>query len=107
LAALFACDVFFFVSGNRLSLHIALFVIAAMISLVGGRVIPAFTVAALRQRGEKVVQTDQLKMDIAALVSWAVLALVLVLAGSERLSTRLSETAYPRQSGMPCTHLPE
>lgn len=85
LAALFACDVFFFVSGNRLSLYIALFVIAAMISLVGGRVIPAFTVAALRQRGEKVVQTDQLKMDIAALVSWAVLALVLVLAGSENV----------------------
>ncbi len=83
LSALFACDISFMLSENRLYLHIALLMIAAMISLIGGRVIPAFTVAALRKRGMKIYQTDQMKMDIAAFVSLAILALLLVIIGAD------------------------
>lgn len=83
LSALFVCDLCFLLSESRLYLHIALLMIAAMISLVGGRVIPAFTVSALRQRGEKVFQTDQAKIDIIAVASLVVLAFLLVFAGFE------------------------
>ena len=82
LSALFACDISFLMSENRLYLHIALLMIAAMISLVGGRVIPAFTVSALRLRGIKLYQTDQMRTDIAALASLVILALLLVFTGA-------------------------
>ncbi|MBK7362548.1 MAG: NnrS family protein [Micavibrio sp.] len=82
LSVLFACDVIFLFSENRTPLYVALFMIVIMISLVGGRVIPAFTVGALRQKGKKLYQTDQRKMDVAAVVSLAALALILVSFGS-------------------------
>lgn len=82
LLALFACDVIFLLSENRTPLYVALLMIMVMISLIGGRVIPAFTVGALRQKGKKLYQTDQRKMDVAAVVSLAALAPILVFFGS-------------------------
>jgi uncharacterized protein involved in response to NO len=57
--------------------------IMIMISLIGGRIIPAFTVGALRQSGNKLYQTDQRKMDVAALMSLIALALILALFGPD------------------------
>ena len=82
LSVLFACDVLFLLSENRIPLYVALLMIVIMISLIGGRVIPAFTVGALRQKRKKLYQTDQRKMDVAAVASLAALALILVFFGS-------------------------
>lgn len=80
LSVLFGCDVWFFISGDLTALYAALMMILMMISLIGGRVIPAFTVAELRRRGVKAFQTDQMKMDVAALVSLVAVTLCLVYA---------------------------
>ncbi len=69
LSVMFACDIWFMISGNISALHAALMMILMMISLIGGRIIPAFTVAALRRKGIMVFQTEQTKMDVAALAS--------------------------------------
>lgn len=80
LSALFACDLWFFLSGNLQALYAAMMMILMMVSLIGGRVIPAFTVAALRQRGIMAFQTDQMKMDAAALVSLIAVTVSLIVA---------------------------
>ena len=80
LSALFGCDLWFLVSGDIAALYVALTMILMMVSLIGGRVIPAFTVAALRRRGIRAFQTDQMKTDMLALASLAVVALCLVFA---------------------------
>jgi len=46
----------------------AVFVILMVISIVGSRVIPAFTVGALRQRGHNIVQKSQYRLDILAML---------------------------------------
>jgi len=81
LTVLLICEIAFFAGGNILPLYIAVLVILAMISLIGGRIIPAFTVAALRRRGEEAFQTPQPKTDIAALLSIIAVALALVFYG--------------------------
>ncbi len=81
LSVLFACDLWFFISESRQPLYIALLMILIMISLIGGRVIPAFTVAALRRRGEEAYQNAQPKLDILALLSLVVLGLTWAFAG--------------------------
>lgn len=80
LSVLFACDLWFLISGNLSALYVALMMILIMVSLIGGRIIPAFTVAALRRRGIQAFQTDQRKMDVAALASLAAVTLCLVFA---------------------------
>ncbi len=80
LSVLFACDLWFLLSGNLSALHAALMMILIMVSLIGGRIIPAFTVAALRRRGIQTFQTDQKKMDMAALLSLLAVTLCLVFA---------------------------
>lgn len=80
LSVLFGCDVWFLISGDLTALYVALMMILMMISLIGGRVIPAFTVAELRRRGVKAFQTDQMKMDVAALASLVAVTLCLVYA---------------------------
>lgn len=80
LSVLFACNVWFLMSANLSALYIALMMILTMVSLIGGRIIPAFTVAALRRRGIQAFQTDQRKIDVAALASLAAVALCLVFA---------------------------
>lgn len=80
LGVLFACALWFAVgTGGRAPFYLALVMILMMISLVGGRIIPAFTVAALRRRGDIVFQTDQRGMDVAALLSLAATGLCLIL----------------------------
>lgn len=78
LTALFACDIRFFMTRSLSPLYGSLFIILMMISLIGGRIIPAFTVGALRMRGLKIFQTDQAKTDTAALVSLACTGVCLV-----------------------------
>ncbi|HRK98376.1 MAG TPA: NnrS family protein [Alphaproteobacteria bacterium] len=80
LSALFACDLWSLNTESRTPLYIALLMILTMVSLIGGRIIPAFTVAALRRSGVIASQTDQMKMDIAALLSLAATAICLVFA---------------------------
>lgn len=80
LLVLFACDLWFLTSQNLSALYVALMVVLMMVSLIGGRIIPAFTVAALRRRGIKAFQTDQMKMDMAALLSLVGVTLCLVFA---------------------------
>lgn len=86
LSVLFVCEIVFLITENRSPLYMALFMIIIMISLIGGRVIPAFTVGALRQRGNKLYQTDQRKMDIAALISLIALALILAFFGPDNVA---------------------
>ncbi len=80
LSILFICDVWSLNTGEKTPLYIALMMILIMVSLIGGRIIPAFTVAALRRSGISAFQTDQTKTDIAALISLAVTALCLIFA---------------------------
>lgn len=80
LSILFACDVWFLIGTDLTALYVALMMILVMVSLIGGRIIPAFTIAALRRRGIQAFQTDQPRMDIAALASLAAVALCLVFA---------------------------
>ncbi|MCB1550708.1 MAG: NnrS family protein [Alphaproteobacteria bacterium] len=80
LSALFACDLWSLNTESRTPLYIALLMILTMVSLIGGRIIPAFTVAALRRSGVIASQTGQMKMDIAALLSLAATAICLVFA---------------------------
>jgi len=83
LSILLACDLGFLITENRTPLYIAIMIIITMISLIGGRVIPAFTVAALRRRGEKAFQTPQGRMDILALTSLVCIVLTLVFVGTQ------------------------
>lgn len=78
LAVLFICDLWFLGTANLTALHVALMMILMMVSLIGGRIIPAFTVAALRRKGVDAYQTDQTKYDIAALISLIAVALCLI-----------------------------
>jgi len=78
LSLLFGCDTWFLMTSNLAALHAALMMILIMVSLVGGRIIPAFTVAALRRKGVEACQTDQPKLDMAALASLLGVALCLV-----------------------------
>ncbi|AGH97658.1 NnrS family protein [Micavibrio aeruginosavorus] len=80
LTILFGCDAWFMLTANMTPLYVALMMILMMVSLIGGRVIPAFTVAALRRQGIKAFQTDQPKMDIAALLSLVLVTITLVFA---------------------------
>lgn len=83
LTVLFVCDMAFLMTENRTPLYIAVLVIITMISLIGGRVIPAFTVAALRRRGEGAYQTPQNRLDILAFISLACIMLILAFQGTE------------------------
>lgn len=69
LAGLFVSDMAFMIQHDLKIMHITLLFILMMISVVGGRIIPAFTVAALRQRGQEVRVRDQKKLDGACLLS--------------------------------------
>lgn len=83
LTFLFTCNLVFFLTESRVPLYAAVMVIIAMISLVGGRIIPAFTVAAIRRRGTKVFQTPQNKTDAIAFISLLSIAAILLVWGKE------------------------
>lgn len=82
LLVLFICEIAYFVTGKIIPLYLAVFIILAMVSLIGGRVIPAFTVAALRRKGETAYPTPQPKADIAALLSLLAMAAALLVFGA-------------------------
>jgi len=83
LTILFVCDLLFFITEERGPLYAAIMIIITMISLVGGRIIPAFTVAALRREGKEAYQTPQNVLDVMALVSLIVIVFTLLLKGPQ------------------------
>lgn len=93
LGSLFLCDLWLFLSQDRKALYLAAFVIAAMISLIGGRIIPAFTVAALRRQGIAAFVTDQPRADKMAFLSLAVLGLMWIAPGPDHWAAALAAGA--------------
>jgi len=77
----------------RITAYATMLVVMAIISIVGSRIIPSFTVAGLRMRGEVVQQTDQSKTDIAALLLLLVLAVSVMTSGLESFATGLCAAA--------------
>lgn len=78
LGVLSASQICFLVFGVYAAIYVALMMIIMMISLVGGRIIPLFTIAVLKQGGADITPTPQPKWDIAALVSLVVTTACLV-----------------------------
>ena len=83
LTILCVCDLMFFFLEDMRPLYVALFVILTMVSLIGGRIIPAFTVSALRYYGHSVRSYDQTFLDIAALISLLLVMVALAFWGSD------------------------
>ena len=80
LLVLFACDIWFLKTGSKVPLYIALMMVLTMISLIGGRVIPAFTINALRRTGIQATQTPQPIVDKAAVASLIAVTVCLIVA---------------------------
>jgi len=87
LLALMSCNVAFYVTQDRLPLHLALLVIMTMISLVAGRIVPAFTVAAVRRTGQIVYQKEQPVLDKLCLLSMVLLIISFGFYGAENIVT--------------------
>lgn len=85
LTGLFFCNAAIYIWQDRLALYLALLIITAMVSLVGGRIIPAFTVGALRRRGLDRHITDQPRMDAAALISLVCLGAIAAVWGLDNM----------------------
>jgi uncharacterized protein involved in response to NO len=83
LSILLACDMVFLITKERTSLYVAVMIIVTLISLIGGRIIPAFTVDALEERGEEADETPQGKLDVLAILSLVLIILALVFAKQE------------------------
>jgi uncharacterized protein involved in response to NO len=80
LTVLFAADLCFLLTLSRTPLYVALMMILTMVSLIGGRIIPSFTVAALRRKGVMAFQTDQPRTDFIALITLIATTLALTFA---------------------------
>ena len=85
LLVLFACDIWFLKTGSTLPLYIALMMVLTMVSLIGGRIIPAFTVGALRRTGIVVNQTAQMTLDRIAVASLIAVTVCLIFVPGTRL----------------------
>lgn len=85
ITILLACQVGFYATGSMTAIHVALLVIMAMISLIGGRIIPSFTFAALRQRGILVQQLNQTPYDIAAVASLLIVMAAWIFLGLDSI----------------------
>jgi|TARA_B110000902_G_scaffold81414_1_gene96622 uncharacterized protein involved in response to NO len=85
LLVLFACDVWFLKTGSKMPLYIALMMVLTMVSLIGGRIIPAFTVGALRRTGIVVNQTAQMTLDRVAVASLIAVTVCLIFVPETRL----------------------
>jgi uncharacterized protein involved in response to NO len=86
LSILFACDMVFLITKERTSLYVAVMIVVTMISLIGGRVIPLFTVDALEERGEEAHETPQGKLDVLAVLSLVLIILALIFASEAVLA---------------------
>ena len=84
LSILLACDMVFLITKEKASLYVAVMIIVTMISLIGGRIIPAFTVDALQERGEEAHETPQGKLDVLAILSLVLIILALVFVKQEK-----------------------
>ncbi len=84
LSILLACDMVFLITKEKASLYVAAMIIVTMISLIGGRIIPAFTVDALQERGEEAHETPQGKLDVLAILSLVLIILALVFVKQEK-----------------------
>jgi uncharacterized protein involved in response to NO len=93
LSVLFGCDLWFLMTSNLNALYVALMMILIMVSLIGGRIIPAFTVAALRRNEILAYQTDQTKLDMAALASLVAVATCLSFAKDSLALTVCASTS--------------
>lgn len=67
LTALWICDMASIVTGSTKPVHVSILIVIAIISTIGGRIIPAFTVGALRRRGINAFQPNIPRTDMAAL----------------------------------------
>lgn len=67
LMALWVCDMASMATGDVVWLHTAVLVVMILISTIGGRIVPAFTVAALRRAGRQAFQNSQPVTDTLAL----------------------------------------
>jgi uncharacterized protein involved in response to NO len=65
----------------RITAYAAVMIVMMVISLVGGRIIPSFTVASLRMQGKIRYQTEQGKTDIAALLLLLALSISMIANG--------------------------
>jgi uncharacterized protein involved in response to NO len=92
LSILLVCDMVFLITKERTSLYVAVMIIVTMISLIGGRIIPAFTVDALEERGEEAHETPQGKLDVLAILSLVLIILALVFVEQE--NAILAGTAF-------------
>lgn len=87
IGLLFLCNAAFWVLPGRQSLYAAVIFVMTVISAIGGRIIPSFTVAGLRRAGMNVSQTDQRGLDVIALLSVFLLAVFIFLFGADSMLT--------------------
>lgn len=81
------------VSGDpRITAYAAILVVMSIISIIGSRVIPSFTVAGLRARGQLLYQTPQERTDIAAMLLLLALSITVLACGLESFITGLLAT---------------
>ena len=73
----------------RITSYAAILVVMSIISIIGSRIIPSFTVAGLRAHGQLLYQTSQEKMDITALLLLLALAVTALTCGLESFVTGL------------------
>lgn len=71
----------------RVTAYAAILVVMSIISIIGSRIIPSFTVAGLRMHGQLVYQTVQVKTDVAAMLLLIGTAVAVLLFGLESFTT--------------------
>jgi uncharacterized protein involved in response to NO len=76
----------------RITAYAVVLVVMAIISIVGSRIIPSFTVAGLRMRGQILYQTVQVKTDIVALLLLLTSAISVTVYGLESFVTAIFAT---------------
>lgn len=79
LSGLWVLDILAFIYEDMTYLYGAMMIIMMMISIIGGRIIPFFTVNALKKRGLMLQVTPQMPFDLAALISLILVAGALLL----------------------------
>ena len=73
----------------RITAYASIIVAMSIISIVGSRIIPSFTIAGLRMSGQVLYQTDQVRTDIIAMSLLLILAIAVLAIGLESSVTGL------------------
>jgi len=87
LSALWVCDLMSIIGQSLHAIHVAILWVMVIISVIGGRVIPSFTVAALRRTGVDAVQYSQPGADMAAIALGFLTVFAFIFFGDESLIT--------------------